>query len=483
MMLLRYLLLTILLLLLPVATLAQNVLIYTGEGALSQGYSDFGVVTGKPIITENVLPSDLSPYDCIVLPINRSGFTLATLTALDTYVNSGGRIVAEADHRGFPGAAAAMNLLATHIGADLSIVLTTLDNDFHTTLNIDPSPFTAGVSSIRYAATSEVHVAVGPHAQSLVRTTNSGTTFIGVDKIGSGVFALLGDSNVFSNQNDDGYTNHDNGVLAANICDGVNFGIQAAIDIKFCSDPNAFNCKNKGVLPVTIFGTEDFLVEDIDPSSLQLCTEDLLFCTQAPRNYSYADRGNPATDLGAAMCAINPDTGEEELNPDGYLDLDVAFEASEVKDMLGVFCYLDKGAISDSLVLTGETYNGIPIFSVPLDDVGIERLLKVDKSSLVVDCPCWSDADILALPMEGTDAMCTSDGGRLDIWQDGLCEHSYGVGISPTGFKCVTNRFSCPGLPDLGGEWIETSEIEFAGCLAQIVGRCKELGIDPPEFP
>jgi hypothetical protein len=47
------------------------------------------------------------------------------------------------------------------------------------------------------------------------------------------------------------------------------------IDIKFCSDPNAFNCKKKGVLPVTIFGTDAFDVFDIDISSLQLCTEDL----------------------------------------------------------------------------------------------------------------------------------------------------------------------------------------------------------------
>ncbi|MDH4001354.1 MAG: hypothetical protein OEU52_08825 [Xanthomonadales bacterium] len=255
------------------------------------------------------------------------------------------------------------------------------------------------------------------------------------------------------------------------------------IDIKFCSDPNAFNCKKKGVLPVTIFGTEDFLVQDIDPGSLQLCTEDLSACTGAPRVYSYADRGDPTSDLGAAMCAIDPDTGEEVMNQDGFLDLDAAFEASEVQEMLGMFCYLDKGAISESLILTGETYDGMAIYSVPMDDVGIDQLLKVNKSSVMVDCPCWSDADILALPMAGTDAMCTSDGGRLDIWQDGLCEHSYGVGISPTGYQCVTNRFSCPGLPDLGGEWIETSEIEFASCLAQIVGRCQELGIDPPEFP
>lgn len=260
--------------------------------------------------------------------------------------------------------------------------------------------------------------------------------------------------------------------------------VEVFIDIKFCSDPNAFNCKKKGVLPVTIFGTDAFDLADVDPSTLQLCLEDLSACTDAPRNYSMSDRGDPASDLGAAMCAIDPATGQELdfLNPDGVLDLDVAFEANEVQAMLGVFCSMPKGALSEALIIKGFTFDGTPIRSIPFPDDSIDQLLKVNKSP-AVECPCWTQADIQALPMEGTDAVCSTDGGRLDIWQDGICEHSYGVGISPSGYSCVTNRFSCPELPDLGGEWIETNEIEFARCLAQIINRCQELGIDPPEFP
>jgi len=161
---------------------------------------------------------------------------------------------------------------------------------------------------------------------------------------------------------------------------GVDY-IEVAIDIKFCSDPNAFNCKKKGVLPVTIFGAPDFLVEDIDPGTLQLCTADLSTCTGAPRDYSYADRGDPTTDLGEAMCAINPDTGEEELNPDGFPDLDAAFETSEVKAILGDFCdEAAKGDVSEPLVIIGQTYDGMPIYSVPAhDNTGIDRLVKVNK--------------------------------------------------------------------------------------------------------
>ena len=157
--------------------------------------------------------------------------------------------------------------------------------------------------------------------------------------------------------------------------------IAVDMDIKFCSDPNAFNCKKKGVLPVTIFGTEDFLVEDVDPSTLQLCTADLSACTGAPRDYSYADRGDPLLDLGVAECAIDPDTGMEldwTDNYDGYLDMDVAFEASEVKTILGDFCAeAAKGEVSEALVIVGETYDGVPIYSVPADDnTGIDRLVK-----------------------------------------------------------------------------------------------------------
>ena len=153
------------------------------------------------------------------------------------------------------------------------------------------------------------------------------------------------------------------------------------IDIKFCSDPNAFNCKKKGVLPVTIFGSDLLDVADIDPSTLQLCLDDLSFCTSGPKDWSIADRGDPISDLGADMCAINLDTGEQEdfLNPDGYPDLDAAFYASEVQALLGDFCGGQKNDISPTLVIVGETFGGQSIQSVPVGDPGIDQLVKKNK--------------------------------------------------------------------------------------------------------
>jgi hypothetical protein len=157
--------------------------------------------------------------------------------------------------------------------------------------------------------------------------------------------------------------------------------IEVAIDIKFCSDPNAFNCKKKGVLPVTIFGTESFDVADIDVSTLQLCQADLSACTNGPKDWSMDDRGDPVSDLGAAMCAIDPATGLEldTLNPDGFLDLDAAFEASEVQTILEVFCGGLKNGVSPALVIIGSTFDGTPIISVPFPNTGIDQLVKKNK--------------------------------------------------------------------------------------------------------
>jgi hypothetical protein len=138
---------------------------------------------------------------------------------------------------------------------------------------------------------------------------------------------------------------------------------------------------------VTIFGTSAFNVADIDPDSLQLCLADMSACTtMPPRDYSYEDRGDPAVDLGAAMCAMIDTDGDGILDteldtrtPDGFMDTDVAFEASDVQNMLEGFCDSDKGTVSDPLIVKGETLDGTPIFSAPVPDVGIDQLLKVNK--------------------------------------------------------------------------------------------------------
>lgn len=220
---------------LPMAAGAQvvdSVLVYTGGGLAFeyQFHTLFGGATGKSVVVSETLPPPLllAEYDCVILPGN-SDLSAAT-TTLVSYVQGGGRLIAEGEGADFPLAIAAMNGLANALGSSMDLVPAELDSGFHVTTSIDPSPFTSFVFSITYAYTSGLAVSVGATAHSLVRTfddpENSDdvpTTFIGVEQIGSGVFALSGDSNVFSNNSADGYSAHDNDVLAANICDQANF--------------------------------------------------------------------------------------------------------------------------------------------------------------------------------------------------------------------------------------------------------------------
>ncbi|MEK7995782.1 MAG: hypothetical protein AAB403_18445 [Planctomycetota bacterium] len=145
------------------------------------------------------------------------------------------------------------------------------------------------------------------------------------------------------------------------------------IDIKFCSNPNGYNCGTSGKMPVTIFGTASFNVSGVDINSLKLCRADNLnSCTTAPKSWSTADRGNPATDIGASSCAIVDGVEQHYLHPDGFLDLDVAFDSGEVSSLIG--CPLAKRSASPGLVLVGKLLNGQSIQSVPVNNVGVDQL-------------------------------------------------------------------------------------------------------------
>jgi hypothetical protein len=106
--------------------------------------------------------------------------------------------------------------------------------------------------------------------------------------------------------------------------------VPVSVDIRPGSCPNPLNLKGKGVLPVSIQGTDDFDVEMIDPASVGL--EGV-----SPLRWSWEDAGIP----------YEPYIGKEaaydclEYYPDeygvfdGYLDLSLKFDAREVVAALG----------------------------------------------------------------------------------------------------------------------------------------------------
>ena len=149
------------------------------------------------------------------------------------------------------------------------------------------------------------------------------------------------------------------------------------IDIKFCSNPNGFNCKKQGKTPLTIFGTASLDVTTIDILSLRLClASDPTMCTGAPMDWSIDDRGNPMTDLGASECTIIEGVEQDYLNPDGFDDLDVAFDTQELVALTGFGCPLDKNEASATLIIRGSLNDGTEVFSTPVGDVGIDQLIR-----------------------------------------------------------------------------------------------------------
>jgi hypothetical protein len=122
--------------------------------------------------------------------------------------------------------------------------------------------------------------------------------------------------------------------------------IDVPVDIKPQSCPNPLNVKSKGVLPVTVPGTEELDVTQIDPASVTLAGIPAL-------RYFIEDVATP----------YEPYTGKSSVfdcnadGVDGYTDLTLKFDRQAVLDAIG--------AVSDGesiiLELTGEMYDRTPI--------------------------------------------------------------------------------------------------------------------------
>lgn len=198
------------------------ILVYNGNDALNGGYTHFGMSIGFPVVTLDTLPTDLSSYACIILPVNRIPFSASQKAILSAYVEGGGNLIAIGEHALFTTANATMNDLARTLGGSMGLANDAIDGGVHATDQIDASPLTVGVYKVGYAGTNTVNF-IEP-AQSLVRTSltsdKPGSTFIAAQPVGAGTFVLLGDAAVFSDSTyaPDFYLKYDNGDLAENVC-------------------------------------------------------------------------------------------------------------------------------------------------------------------------------------------------------------------------------------------------------------------------
>jgi len=98
--------------------------------------------------------------------------------------------------------------------------------------------------------------------------------------------------------------------------------------------PAKLNVNSQGVLPMIVYGTEDFDVQTIDPSSL------LLNGAVFPEQHSYEDAGSKSS-------------GE----PDGFLDLCLKFDTQEIVKALEAQGVTLSDGQPVTLILTGSLYN------------------------------------------------------------------------------------------------------------------------------
>ena len=142
--------------------------------------------------------------------------------------------------------------------------------------------------------------------------------------------------------------------------------IDIYIDIKPESCPNPINVKSKGVFPVAILGTEDFDVNQVDPDSITLLTEDGGIVTP-PLRWAIEDVATPYI--------YSPEDEEEYMcttdGPDGYPDLTLKFDIQEIVDALGEPEDVDDGDV-EFVWLTGNLLDGTPI-------VGYDVIIIIKK--------------------------------------------------------------------------------------------------------
>jgi hypothetical protein len=119
------------------------------------------------------------------------------------------------------------------------------------------------------------------------------------------------------------------------------------LDIKPGSCKNPLNVRSKGVLPVILFGTEDFNVSTIDPDSLVLMREGVAGEAGILR-YNTADVGAPPEGEICGCEDIDDELIDEDIDGDGFMDLLLKFR---VPDLVKAF-ELDAVESKETILLT-----------------------------------------------------------------------------------------------------------------------------------
>jgi hypothetical protein len=173
---------------------AQTVSTYDGVYGSSAYYDPF--FSSEGFVT-NDIGADFSASDIVgsqlVILSAVSSYTSEQLSALDSYVDSGGRLVLASDGQYFEAYQAAENAVLTSLGSSIVNVDGAYDpetSSYPVTTDIASSPFTAGVGSIEYAYTS------AETGGDILVTGLSGQGIVSEQAIGSGYVFAISDINL-----------------------------------------------------------------------------------------------------------------------------------------------------------------------------------------------------------------------------------------------------------------------------------------------
>jgi hypothetical protein len=161
--------------------------------------------TGLPIDSLPFTPSDLSPFRCVVLDdgfVGKPGdydwsADRSALESMNAYMLGGGTVIGLGEW-GPDRQTTRLNRALDALGLSMRLRGQEIDptpvakTPPFVTDKIEPSPLTAGVDDIVYAATDAIELS--PPAAALVRTLSTEDPMVAVQGVGGGRFVLTGDT-------------------------------------------------------------------------------------------------------------------------------------------------------------------------------------------------------------------------------------------------------------------------------------------------
>jgi len=208
------------------STLVGTIADADGDDDLNAFYQNEGFSSSK--ITGSISGTDLSNVDLFVSMLPDDSFSVSEISALSTYLSTGGRILFMGDQNGFSSTENGyINTALSDLGSSMSLGASSIDTGFNNTSSgqILTNLFTSGLNLVNYGNVNSITGI--PPGNELFLAKDLSTAWGGYESVGGGTIVLLADTNMISHIEDTG--GNDNHVFFMNVA-------SAAREAKFSSD-------------------------------------------------------------------------------------------------------------------------------------------------------------------------------------------------------------------------------------------------------